>query len=407
VLSGHGDAVMSAAYAPDSARIVTASEDKTVRIWDARTGVQLAVLFGHRDSVNAAAYSPDGSRIVTSSDDKTARIWDAPTGVELMVIAGHGEAVSDAVYSPDGTRIATASHDKTARIWDARIPGSLEAQIVWEAAAEANLLSPDDRAQLGLPADPRVKTWGSEVSACDQAAAAYYDPDRLTQGLPQEAIVADVAGPACSLKNAETGTAPRLAYQAARALLAKSDVKLAKQQFEIAVSGGYRAAAIDLARLLIDPSAGMLDPARAVSLYEKAWRDGVPIAAFELGHLFEFGVAPDAESGRRPFKPDMTNAWAWYRMGAELGEPNAVARLAKFHDDNAIGEPDLAKRSAFLLQAFRLYATAAARAHDADWPDGAWNHWRYRRATLARFLAREGMMQQVAETYAAVLGDRG
>jgi hypothetical protein len=57
---------------------------------------------------------------------------------------------------------------------------------------------------------------------------------------------------------------------------------------------------------------------------------------------------------------------------------------------------------ALLLRAFRFYAAAAERAHDEDWPDEAWRHWRYRRATLARLLAREGMMSQVANAYTSV-----
>jgi serine/threonine protein kinase len=56
--------------------------------------VQLAVLSGHGDIVFSAAYSPDGSRIVTASDDKTARVWDARTGAQLAVLSGHGGGVS-------------------------------------------------------------------------------------------------------------------------------------------------------------------------------------------------------------------------------------------------------------------------------------------------------------------------
>jgi WD40 repeat protein len=56
---------------------VTASHDGTARIWDARTGRQLAILEGHFRGVRSAAFSPDGSRIVTASFDGTARIWDA------------------------------------------------------------------------------------------------------------------------------------------------------------------------------------------------------------------------------------------------------------------------------------------------------------------------------------------
>jgi WD40 repeat protein len=110
-------------------RIVTASDDKTARIWDAASGKEIAVLRGHQEGVNSAAFSPDGSRIVTSSGargsallgskDNTARIWDAASGKEIAVLRGHTFVVTSAAFSPDGTRIVTASMDSTTRIWDA------------------------------------------------------------------------------------------------------------------------------------------------------------------------------------------------------------------------------------------------------------------------------------------------
>jgi hypothetical protein len=63
----------------------------------------------------------------------------------------------------------------------------------------------------------------------------------------------------------------------------------------------------------------------------------------------------------------------------------------------ALSEPSRAKRDALLLKAFESYAAAVQRAQDEDWPDEAFKDWRYRRATLARLLAREGMMQRVAD----------
>jgi WD40 repeat protein len=54
---------------------VTASSDKTARIWDAATAKEIAVLRGHDSALWSAAFSPDGSRIITASEDKTARIW--------------------------------------------------------------------------------------------------------------------------------------------------------------------------------------------------------------------------------------------------------------------------------------------------------------------------------------------
>ena len=80
---------MSAAFSPDGARVVTASDDKTARVWDAATGKAIAVLSGHDDQVWSAAFSPDGARVVTASDDKTARVWDAATGKAIAVLSGH------------------------------------------------------------------------------------------------------------------------------------------------------------------------------------------------------------------------------------------------------------------------------------------------------------------------------
>jgi WD40 repeat protein len=118
-LGGHDGTVFSAAFSPDASRIVTASYDKTARIWDAASAKEIAVLRGHDSAVTSAAFSPGGSRIVTASGDKTARIWDAASAKQIAVLHGHDDSVSSAAFSPDGSRIVTASWDKTARIGDA------------------------------------------------------------------------------------------------------------------------------------------------------------------------------------------------------------------------------------------------------------------------------------------------
>ena len=79
-LARHGGPVNSAAFSSDGSRVVTASDDKIARVWDAKTGAVLATLSGHTDRVISAAFSPDGSRIVTASQDGTARLWDATNG---------------------------------------------------------------------------------------------------------------------------------------------------------------------------------------------------------------------------------------------------------------------------------------------------------------------------------------
>ena len=118
MLEPHDDSLTGAAFSPDGASIVTASEDSTARVWKASTGEVIAVLKGHLQTVWSAAFNRDGTRIVAASGDKTVRIWNAKTGDLLAVLNAHGDEVFDAVFSPDGMQIATASEDKTARIWN-------------------------------------------------------------------------------------------------------------------------------------------------------------------------------------------------------------------------------------------------------------------------------------------------
>jgi WD40 repeat protein len=108
--------VESAVFSPNGSEILTASTDRTARLWDL-AGKELAVFRGHEDYVTSAIFSPDGSSILTASFDGTARLWTV-SGRELVVFKGHDSHLWSARFSPSGTRILTASADSTARIWD-------------------------------------------------------------------------------------------------------------------------------------------------------------------------------------------------------------------------------------------------------------------------------------------------
>ncbi|QDV37812.1 protein kinase domain-containing protein [Tautonia plasticadhaerens] len=109
-LEGHTGGVEYAAYDPTGERIVTTSEDKTAKVWDARTGALIHTLDGHAegDSVTYAEFSPDGSQILTSGrKNETTKVWDARTGTEQFTLEGGTNLHDTRLFSRDGTQILT------------------------------------------------------------------------------------------------------------------------------------------------------------------------------------------------------------------------------------------------------------------------------------------------------------
>jgi dipeptidyl aminopeptidase/acylaminoacyl peptidase len=153
-LRGHTDNVHTAAFSPDGKRIVTASRDDTARLWDSKTGKQIGEL-GHEDSVSSAAFSPDGRRIVTASADQTVRLWDTETGEPIgEPLRGHTDIVHSAAFSPDGKRVVTASGDKAARLW--KVFANTQ-EAVWHAKSiTPRCLTAAQRKRFVLSAEPGV-----------------------------------------------------------------------------------------------------------------------------------------------------------------------------------------------------------------------------------------------------------
>src|SRR5262249_19340271 len=159
----------TASFSPDGRRVVTASLDKTARVWDAESGKPVGEAKRHEGRVNGASFSPDGRRGVTASEDKTAGVGEAESGKGVGQARGgseqgsgllrHAVWVNAAGFSPDGGGVATASKEKTARGWDAESGNPVGEPMRHESRVNAASFSPDGRRVVTASDDKTARVW--------------------------------------------------------------------------------------------------------------------------------------------------------------------------------------------------------------------------------------------------------
>jgi WD40 repeat protein/tRNA A-37 threonylcarbamoyl transferase component Bud32 len=172
-LAGHEGEVLGAEFSPGSRLALTRGRDRTVRVWGAATGREVAVLRGHEWGAAAAHFSPDGGRVVTVSWDNTARLWSAADGRELLVlrpppadgpITLHGGGGYAACFSPDGALVAVSFGDGdfpacAVYVWDARSGEQKAVLKGHQMPVQDVCFSPDGRLLLSASKDTTARVW--------------------------------------------------------------------------------------------------------------------------------------------------------------------------------------------------------------------------------------------------------
>ncbi len=158
-LQGHSDWVNAVAVTPDGFRAISASDDRTVKVWDLLSGIEVLSFEGHQDFVTSVAVTPDGQRAITGSEDQAIEVWDLATGDEVWCLDEHAGGVRAVAVTADGRLAASASEDGTLRLWDLANGLSvckLEGHAGWVRAVA---VMPNCRYAISGSDDQTLKVW--------------------------------------------------------------------------------------------------------------------------------------------------------------------------------------------------------------------------------------------------------
>jgi len=116
-MTGHQKVVNHVCFSPDGRYIISGSFDKSIRLWDGRSGKYMATFRGHVGSIYQLSWSMDSRMFVSCSADSTVKLWDVATRKLKEDLPGHCDEVYALMWSSDGARVASGSKDRTLRIW--------------------------------------------------------------------------------------------------------------------------------------------------------------------------------------------------------------------------------------------------------------------------------------------------
>jgi WD40 repeat protein len=158
-LEGHTNTVRGVAVTEDGRFAVSASQDKTLKVWDLGTGLVVRTLEGHTNTVYGVALTEDGRFAVSASQDKTLKVWDLGTGQVVRSLAGHTYGVMGVAVTADGRFAVSASWDKTLKVWDLGTGQAVRSLEGHTYGVMGVAVTADGRFAVSASLDKTLKVW--------------------------------------------------------------------------------------------------------------------------------------------------------------------------------------------------------------------------------------------------------
>lgn len=145
-----------------------------VSVVDLETGKRLRMLEGHSDEVGAVALTPGGKQIVSASDDKTVKVWEFDTGQLLRTLEGHSSRVVGVAVTRDGRIAVSASADNTLKVWELNTGQVLHTLKSGPPGPNSVLVTPNGRWAIS-PSGKDLNVWDLNTGERVNTITGHYE----------------------------------------------------------------------------------------------------------------------------------------------------------------------------------------------------------------------------------------